>query len=148
MLIEWSPVSKLYAPLHGICSTQKEEITPEGVMIEHKLFSDGNLRYVIATAHFDREELSGGGSGWSECAEKFLIDYIEANAGSAGYTVRISKDYAYSYNRRDYADGIAIGLHAITIRKSVDDYCKYMEGMDDNELYHVYLNNGSITYIC
>jgi hypothetical protein len=115
-----------------------------------EFFSDGNLRYVIATSHFDRDEtLSGGrGSGWSECAEKFLIDYIRANAGSAGYTIGIFRDYAYGYNRIDYAGGIAIGLHAITVRKSVDDYCKYMEGINDNGLYHVYLNNGSITYIC
>ena len=117
-----------------------------------EFFSDGNLRYVIATSYFDRDETlwGGRGSGWSECAEKFLIDYIRANAGSAGYTVRIFRDYAYGYNRIDYAGGIAIGLHAITIRKSVDDFCKYIEytkGIEDNGLYHVYLNNGSITYI-
>jgi hypothetical protein len=117
-----------------------------------EFFSDGNLRYVVATAHFDRDEtlFGGRGSGWSECAEKFLVDYIGANAGSKGYTVRISKDYDYGYNWIDYDGWRAIGLHAITIRKSVDDFCKYIEytkGIEDNGLYHVYLNNGWVTYI-
>jgi hypothetical protein len=117
-----------------------------------EFFSDGNLRYVIATAHFDRDEtlFGGRGSGWSECAEKFLIDYIEANAGSKGYTVEIFKDYNYGYNWIDYDGWRAIGLHAVTIRKSLDDRCKHIEyekGIEDNGLYHVYLNNGFITFI-
>ena len=114
-----------------------------------KYFTDGNMRYVIATAHFDRDETlwGGRGSGWSECAEKFLIDYIEANAGSAGYTVRVSKNHAYGYNWIDYAGERAIGLHAVTIRKSEDDNCKYVEGVYDRGLYHVYLNDGFITFI-
>ncbi len=112
-------------------------------------FSDGNFRYVIATAHFDRDETpwGGRGSGWSECAEKFLIDYIEANARRAGYTVRVSKNYAYGYNWIDYAGERAIGLHAVTIRKSEDHFCKYVEGVYDRGLYHVYLNDGYITFI-
>jgi hypothetical protein len=117
-----------------------------------KYFTDGNMRYVIATAHFDRDETlwGGRGSGWSECAEKFLIDYIEANAGSAGYTVRVFRYYAYGYNNIDYDGWRAIGLHAVTIRKSLDDHCKYIEyrkGIEDNGLYHVYLNDGFITFI-
>ena len=114
-----------------------------------EFFSDGNFRYVIATAHFDRDETpwGGRGSGWSECAEKFLIDYIEANAGSAGYTVRVSKNHAYGYNWIHYAGERAIGLHAVTIRKSEDDICKYVEGVYDSGLYHVYLNDGYVTFI-
>jgi hypothetical protein len=117
-----------------------------------EFFSDGDSRYVIATAHFDRDEtlFGGRGSGWSECAEKFLVDYIGANAGSKGYTVEIFKDYNYGYNWIDYDGWRAIGLHAVTIRKSVDDSCKYIEytkGIEDNGLYHVYLNNGFITFI-
>jgi hypothetical protein len=112
-------------------------------------FSDGNFRYVIATAHFDRDETpwGGRGSGWSECAEKFLADYIEARAGRAGYTVRVSKNHAYGYNWIDYAGVRAIGLHAVTIRKSEDHFCKYVEGEYDRGLYHVYLNDGYITFI-
>ncbi len=111
-------------------------------------FSDGIFRYVIATAHFDKNELLPGAvSGWSECAEKFLADYVEANAGSKGYTVKIFKDYNYGYNWIDYDGQRAIGLHAVTIRKSLDDYCKHKEGIKDNGLYHVYLNNGFITFI-
>jgi hypothetical protein len=114
-----------------------------------EFFSDGNFRYVIATAHFDRDETlwGGRGSGWSECAEKFLIDYIRANAGSAGYTVRISENHAYGYNWIEYAGERAIGLHAVTIRKSLDEYCKGVEGEYDSGLYHVYLNDGYITFI-
>jgi hypothetical protein len=114
-----------------------------------KYFTDGNTRYVIATAHFDRDETlwGGRGSGWSECAERFLINYVEANAGKAGYTVKIFMDYAYGYNKIDYAEWIAIGLHAVTIRKSLDEYCKRVEGEYDRGLYHVYLNDGYVTYI-
>jgi hypothetical protein len=114
-------------------------------------FSDGIFRYVIATAHFDKNELLPGAvSGWSECAEKFLADYVEARAGSKGYTVRVSKNHVYGYNWIEYAGERAIGLHAVTIRRSLDDYCKhieYEEGIEDNGLYHVYLNNGFITFI-
>ncbi len=120
-----------------------------------KYFTDGNMRYVIATAHFDRDETQWGGrgSGWSECAEKFLIDYIEAKAREArskGYTVRIFRNYAYGYNDIDYDRWRAIGLHAVIIRKSLDDHCKYIEyrrGIEDKGLYHVYLNDGLITFI-
>ena len=117
-----------------------------------EFFSDGNLRYVIATAHFDRDEtlFGGRGSGWSECAEKFLIDYIEANEANArrkGYTVRVFKNYAYGYNEIDYDGQRAIGLHAVTIRKSEDNICKRVEGEYDRGLYHVYLNDGFITFI-
>ncbi len=117
-----------------------------------KYFTDGNMRYVIATAHFDRDETpwGGRGSGWSECAEKFLIDYIEAKAGEArskGYTVRIFRHYAYGFNDIDYDGWRAIGLHAVTIRKSEDNICKYVEGVYDEGLYHVYLNDGFITFI-
>jgi len=41
---------------------------------------------------------------------------------------------------------LTIGLHSITIRKSLDDCCRYMEGRVDNGLYHVYLNDGYVTY--
>jgi hypothetical protein len=120
-----------------------------------KYFTDGNMRYVIATAHFDRDETlwGGRGSGWSECAEKFLIDYIEANEANArrkGYTVRVFKNYAYGYNEIDYDGQRAIGLHAVTIRKSLDDHCNYIvnrKGTEDKGLYHVYLNDGLITFI-
>ena len=117
-----------------------------------KYFTDDNIRYVIATAHFDRDETpwGGRGSGWSECAEKFLIDYIEAKAGEAsskGYTVRIFRHYAYGFNDIDYDGWRAIGLHAVTIRKSEDNICKYAEGVYDEGLYHVYLNDGFITFI-
>jgi hypothetical protein len=125
---------RLYAP------PQKKE--------EHKFFSDGNLRYVIATAHFDREELSGGGSGWSECAEKLIADAFRGE----GYTVY--RDYIYGYNRIDYyvrVDGmyvrVAIGLHTVEIHRSSDEYCTYVNKVEDIRLYHVYLNNGYITYI-
>gem|GEM_PF-1566677 len=112
-------------------------------------FSDGNFRYVIATAHFDRDETpwGGRGSGWSECAEKFLIDYIEARAGSKGYTVRVFRHYAYGFNDIDYDGWRAIGLHAKTIRKSLHEYCKGVEGEYDRGLYHVYLNDGYVTFI-
>jgi len=112
-------------------------------------FSTGNFRYVIATAHFDRDETpwGGRGSGWSECAEKFLVDYIEARAGSKGYTVRVFRYYAYGFNDIEYDRWRAIGLHAVTIRKSLDKYCKGMEGEHDRGLYHVYLNDGFITFI-
>jgi hypothetical protein len=133
---------RLYAP------TQKEETTPEGVVIEHEFFSDGNLRYVIATAHFDREELSGGGSGWSECAEKLIEDAFRGK----GYGVY--RDYIYGYNWIHYVrvyDGmyvrVAIGLHAVEIHRSSDEYCTYVNKVKDIGLYHVYLNNGYITYI-
>jgi hypothetical protein len=114
-----------------------------------KYFTDGNTRYVIATAHFDRDETpwGGRGSGWSECAEKFLIDYIEVNADSKGYTVKIFMDYADGYNRIDYDRWRAIGLHAVTIRKSEDNICKFVEGEYDRGLYHVYLNDGYVTFI-
>jgi len=133
---------RLYAPPH------KVEITPEGVMIEYdNFFSDGNLRYVIATAHFDREELSGGGSGWSECAEKLIADAFRGE----GYTVY--RDYIYGYNWIHYVrvyDGmyvrVAIGLHAVEIHRSSDEDCTYVNKVEDR-LYHVYLNNGYITYI-
>ena len=89
----------------------------------------------------------------SECAEKFLADLVEGRAGSAGYKVEVKRSYVYAYNRIDYTrvvDGmiykVAIGLHSITIRKSLDDYCRYLEGKFD-KLYHVYLNNGYATYI-
>ncbi len=133
---------RLYAP------RQKVETTPEGVTIEHRFFSDGNLRYVIATAHFDREELFSGGSGWSECAEKLIADAFIGK----GYTVY--RDYIYGYNRIDYyvrVDGryvrVAIGLHELEIHRSSDEYCTYVNKVKDVGLYHVYLNNGYITYI-
>jgi hypothetical protein len=42
---------------------------------------------------------------------------------------------------------VAIGLHAVEVYRSSDQYCTYVSGVKDLRLYHVYLNNGYITYI-
>jgi hypothetical protein len=110
-------------------------------------FSNGIFRYVIATAHFDKDELLPGAvSGWSECAETFLVEYIRAKAEGAGYTAIPYKDYALGHNQIDYNGKTAIGLHAVLIKISRDEICKSIEGRSEY-LYHVYLNNGRLTYI-
>lgn len=90
--------------------------------------------------------LPGAVSGWSECAETFLVEYIRAKAGGAGYTAIPYKDYALGHNQIDYNGKTAIGLHAVLIKISRDEICKSAEGRSEY-LYHVYLNNGRLTYI-
>lgn len=64
------------------------------------------------------------------------------------------RDYIYGYNWIDYVSiydvmyvRVAIGLHAVEVYRSSDQYCTYVSGVKDLRLYHVYLNNGYITYI-
>jgi hypothetical protein len=65
----------------------------------------------------------------------------------------VYRDYIYGYNWIDYVSiydvmyvRVAIGLHAVEIHRSSDEYCTYVNKVEDR-LYHVYLNNGYITYI-
>jgi hypothetical protein len=90
--------------------------------------------------------LPGAVSGWSECAETFLVEYIRAKAGGAGYTAIPYKDYALCHNQIDYNGRTAIGLHAVLIKISRDEIW-YRYSLLPSTLLHVYLNNGRLTYI-
>jgi hypothetical protein len=66
-------------------------------------------------------------------------------AGGAGYKAIPYEDYALGYNQIDCYGRTAIGLHAVLIKISIDWICKSVEGRSEY-LYHVYLNNGRLTY--